>query len=120
MRTKITFLVVALAILASTTPAPAQQAEKVYRIGFLHPGDYTANQRIPPFLQGLRDFGYVEGRNIRIDRGSVTPMAFAVLRFTFRRNLDACWTGSSAGFAPLKILSTYCATRRYRTLGSVE
>ncbi len=67
MSRKIAFFITAFAILVSTIPAAAQQAGKIPTIGFLHPGDFTANQRIPPFLQGLRDFGYVEGRNIRIE-----------------------------------------------------
>ncbi len=58
---------IALVLITTAYPAMAQPAGKMHRIGFLHLGDYTANQRIPPFLQGLRDFGYVEGRNIRIE-----------------------------------------------------
>ncbi len=67
MNRKLAFLVTAFAFVLAAHPAAAQQAGKIPTIGFLHPGDHTANQRIPPFLQGLRDFGYVEGRNIRIE-----------------------------------------------------
>ena len=45
----------------------AQQAAKVPRIGFLtlNPG---ANPHLPEaFRQGLRDLGYVEGRNVVIE-----------------------------------------------------
>ena len=57
----------AVAILASVHPVIAQQAGKVYQIGYLHPGDRPSHQpRIDSFLQGLRDLGYVEGRNIEI------------------------------------------------------
>ncbi len=68
MRTKFVFLVVSLAILASTTPAPAQQAEKVYRVGLLSPGSArTHGGRLESLRQGMRDAGYVEGRDIFIE-----------------------------------------------------
>jgi len=38
--------------------------------------------------------------------GMVNPIAFAVLRLMASSNFVACSTGKSAGFAPLKILST--------------
>ena len=48
----------------------------------------------------------------RIDDGRVTPSAFAVLRFTASSKIVGCSTGSSAGLAPLRIRSTWAATRR--------
>jgi len=48
-------------ILAAPLIADAQQAKKAYKIGYL-----SANLPQPPpqrFLQGLRDLGYVEGRD---------------------------------------------------------
>jgi hypothetical protein len=41
--------------------------------------------------------------------GIVRPSDAAVLRFTPSSKTVGCSTGSSAGSAPLKILSTYCA-----------
>jgi len=41
-----------------------------------------------------------------IDGGIVSPRAFAVLRLITSSNLVGCSTGSSAGLAPLRILST--------------
>ena len=56
---------IALAVLASAHPAViAQQAEKVYRIGFL---DTTSPARIEAFRQEMRHLGYVEGRNLEIE-----------------------------------------------------
>ena len=49
----------------------------------------------------------------RIESGIVNPIAFAVLRLRTISNFVACSTGRSAGFAPLKILSTKYAARRY-------
>jgi putative ABC transport system substrate-binding protein len=48
--------------------AEAQPAGRVYRIGFL--GNSTAALEanlVGPFREGLRDFGYVEGRNVLIE-----------------------------------------------------
>jgi putative ABC transport system substrate-binding protein len=60
-------LLVLLALLAVPLAAEAQQAGKVYRIGFL--GNSTpaleANL-ISPFREGLRDLGYVEGQTVVI------------------------------------------------------
>jgi ABC-type uncharacterized transport system substrate-binding protein len=47
--------------------ASAQQAAKVPRIGYLA-GNLAANPHLrEAFLQGLRDLGYVEGRNVLIE-----------------------------------------------------
>ena len=46
------------------------------------------------------------------DRGIDKPSALAVLRLITNSNLVGCSTGSSAGLAPLSILSTYVAARR--------
>src|SRR5215813_1515673 len=48
-------------LLATPLAAEAQQAGKVWRIGFLQPGSSPANSK-GSFHQGLRDLGYVEGR----------------------------------------------------------
>src|SRR5258707_8553849 len=47
--------------------------------------------------------------------GMSMPSALAVLRFTTSSNLVGCSTGRSAGFAPLKILSTKAADRRCKS-----
>src|SRR5262249_44630311 len=49
--------------------------------------------------------------------GTSRPSALAVLRLISISNLVGCSTGRSAGFAPLKILSTYSAARRSMTSG---
>ncbi len=47
--------------------AEAQQAGKVYRIGFLGRGSPATNSAYIELLQGLRELGYVEGKNIIIE-----------------------------------------------------
>jgi len=55
--------VLAAFIVASVQFAQAQQAEKIYRIGVLFFG--SRNQpHLESFLRGLRELGYVEGKNI--------------------------------------------------------
>src|SRR6185369_11037625 len=48
--------------------------------------------------------------------GIVNPICFAVLRLMTNSNLVGCSTGKSAGFAPFKILSTYEAARRNKSV----
>ena len=45
----------------------AQQPKQVFRIGFLTTSPSTFPGRIEAFRQGLRDLGYVEGKNIVIE-----------------------------------------------------
>jgi putative ABC transport system substrate-binding protein len=55
-------------LLAAPFAAEAQQAAKVPRIGYLSGGDPAASPHLPEaFRQGLRDLGYVEGRNVVIE-----------------------------------------------------
>src|SRR5262249_30039033 len=55
-------------LLAAPLAAEAQQAAKVFRIGFLGsggPADHAP--RVDSFRQGLRDLGYIEGRTATIE-----------------------------------------------------
>jgi putative ABC transport system substrate-binding protein len=54
-------------LVAVPLAASAQQAVKVPRIGYLS-HNLAANSHLPEaFRQGLRDLGYVEGRNVVIE-----------------------------------------------------
>jgi putative ABC transport system substrate-binding protein len=60
--------IITLGILLGSLAAQAQQTGNVYRIGFL--GNSTAALEVNlvgPFREGLRDLGYVEGRNVLIE-----------------------------------------------------
>src|SRR5262245_61025975 len=55
-------------ILASPFAAGAQQTGKVYRIGIVSGGSPSRNSpHIEAFRQGLRDTGWVEGRDVLIE-----------------------------------------------------
>jgi putative ABC transport system substrate-binding protein len=73
MSKKIISLAIAAMILALSFPAQAQQPKSVPRIGFLsrdlHPSDSraAAPRNLEAFREGLRQLGYVEGKNIIIE-----------------------------------------------------
>ena len=68
MRKKILLSAVATLILASVFPGEAQQPKKVPRIGFQSAASPAAmTPRTAAFSQGLRELGYVEGKNIVIE-----------------------------------------------------
>ena len=55
-------------LLATPGTAVAQQTSKVYRIGYLSYFGCSEDKFLTgPFRQGLRDVGYVEGRNVLIE-----------------------------------------------------
>ena len=66
------------AVLAAPVGAEAQSSERVYRIGVLFEGTprpdmdghEPRSRLLRPFLQGLRELGYVEGRNLVVERRS--------------------------------------------------
>jgi putative tryptophan/tyrosine transport system substrate-binding protein len=57
------------ALLAVPRPVEAQQATKIAHIGMLLPGVATdpSEPYVGAFRQGLRDLGYVEGRNLVVE-----------------------------------------------------
>ena len=64
----VVFLALCSMLLAPCFPAQAQQAEKIPRIGYLSGSSLSVlAARIEAFRQGLRDLGYVEGKNIVIE-----------------------------------------------------
>ena len=62
-------VVLALSLALVPLAADAQQPGKVYRIGYLS-GNPQANtqEAIEAFIDAMRDFGFVEGRNLAIER----------------------------------------------------
>src|SRR5215475_6205810 len=61
------FLIAVGALLAAPLAAEAQQTAKVARVGYLSLNLAAAPHLPEAFRQGLRDIGYVEGRNVMIE-----------------------------------------------------
>ena len=92
-------LIVAI-LLAVAGIAEAQQPKKISRIGFLIGSSPTAiAARIEAFRQGLRDLGYVEGKNIVIEwryaEGKLDRLP-ALAAELVRLKIDIIGTGSPA------------------------
>ncbi len=85
---------VAIGVAAGPRAADAQKASKIARIGFLNTGSLDSPEyraTLDPFRQGLREFGYVEGRNIVIEaRGAdgKTERFSALARELLRLDVD--------------------------------
>ena len=90
---------------AWSLPARAQQASKIYRIGLFFSSTPPAELAgpdpiIPParaFLHGLRDLGYIEGRNLILERRTAEEGNFEripeIAAELVGRNPDAVVTG---------------------------
>ncbi|MGE5305359.1 MAG: ABC transporter substrate-binding protein [Alphaproteobacteria bacterium] len=81
------FVCLSLSILlfALSFPVEAQQAMKVYRIGYLSTSNLSARPAtLGAFRQGLRNLGYVEGKNLNIEYAS-TEKSLAARATEFAR-----------------------------------
>src|SRR5512132_4398579 len=68
MKKKLTVLTLCAVLFALCYSAWAQQPKKIPRIGFLGASSPSAiSARLEAFRQGLRELGYVEGKNIVIE-----------------------------------------------------
>ena len=65
LRGRIVVWLLATVLLTTVPPAEAQQPSKIPRIGYL--SGTTTNPRREAFRQGLRELGYVEGKNIVVE-----------------------------------------------------
>ena len=65
LRGRIVVWLLATVLLTTVPPAEAQQPSKIPRIGYV--SGTTTNPRREAFRQGLRELGYVEGKNIVIE-----------------------------------------------------
>ena len=105
MKKQITFLTLCAIIFGLCLPAEAQQS-KVPRIGFLFGASPSANAgRIEAFRQGLRELGYIEGKNVIIEvryaEGKLDRLP-ALAAELVRLNVDLIVTVGPAVTRPVK------------------
>ena len=86
--------------------AEAQQPTRIPRIGFLEATSYSTIQaRVEAFLQGLRELGYVEGKNIHIEyrwaEGKLDRLPNLAAELV-RLKVDVIVTGGPTAIPPAK------------------
>jgi putative ABC transport system substrate-binding protein len=88
-------------VLAAPLAAGAQPAQKVHRIGILSPSP-ASSSRVEAIREGLRSLGYVEGRNLAIERRDAKAEADlpALAAELVRLGVDLIVTGGSASIGP--------------------
>src|SRR4029453_6058343 len=121
--------VLTILILAIVYPAQAQQAKKVPRIGFLVPGSSVGySVRIEAFRQGMRELGYVEGKNIVIEgrwaeggAGRFPPPRRELVRLKVDavvfRSAAGSLAAKSAGFTAPGVFAAVTAPLGYGIIG---
>src|SRR5215468_1845319 len=68
MKKEITFLALCVMLLALCTSAEAQQAGKIFRIGYLDPSTVSGSAvLVEVFRQELSKLGWIEGKSIAIE-----------------------------------------------------
>ena len=101
MTKKIAGVVLSALLLAFCSPADAQQPTKIPRIGYLSGGFPSADApRTEAFQEGLRELGYVEGKNILIEyrhaEGKLDRLS-ALAAELVRLKVDVIVTGGGGG-----------------------
>ena len=99
MKNKMFCVALAAMLLALGFAAEAQQPAKIPRIGYLGEADLALTEA---FRQGLREHGYVEGKNIVIEyrnRERVKIQLAELASDLVRLNVDVIVTGGTATFA---------------------
>jgi putative ABC transport system substrate-binding protein len=101
----------AVILIATLQEAMAQPAERVYRLGILHPGTLVSSD---PFIANafsnpLRELGYVEGQNLIIERkyadGDFDRLPGLALELV-RRRVDVILAVGSPGVRAAKAATT--------------
>jgi ABC-type uncharacterized transport system substrate-binding protein len=105
-RGKLVNVALATLLFALSSSAEAQQSTKIYRIGYLTAASLSdIADRAQAFRQGLRELGYVEGKNLVIEwrdakgKSDRLPELAAEL---VRLNVDVIVTGGAGATRPIK------------------
>jgi putative ABC transport system substrate-binding protein len=95
----------AVGLLAAPLVAEGQPAEKVWRIGYLSPAVDHNNPIDQAFDHSMQGFGYIEGRNLRMERRYVAgqPARFGgAAADLVSLNLDLIVVWSTSGMLAVK------------------
>ena len=111
MRKTVIGFALSVMLSALCLPAEAQQPKEVPRIGYLTADSRSARAdvRAEAFRQGLREFGYVEGKNIIIDWRSAEGKLDRLHAFAtelVRLKVDVIVTGGPTATRPVKEATT--------------
>jgi putative ABC transport system substrate-binding protein len=91
-------------LLAAPLAAEAQQAIRVYQIGFLSPGSReAAAPYVKAFEEGLREFDYAESRNVAIEprfADGQTERLFGLATELVRLKVDVIMAGAAFAYFP--------------------
>ena len=100
--------VLTFGLLAASLPAEAQQAGKVYRIGYLFSGIAARDKSLlAAFQQGLQELGYLEGKNIVIEQRYGKRLRYSTLAAELvRLKVDIIVTGGGGASAAKEATST--------------
>jgi len=113
MKKKITVFTLCAMLFAFSFPICAQQPTKIPRIGYLSTnGDPSRRPRfVEAFRQGLRDLGYIEGKNIQVEyryaEGKLERVPGLVTELV-QLNVDALVLGTS--------IAIHAATKATKTI----
>jgi putative ABC transport system substrate-binding protein len=106
MSGKILIWLLATVLLTTAPPAEAQQPTKTPRVGYLSTNSPAAmSHRVEAFRQGLRELGYVEGKNIFIEwryAGGKLDRLPSLAAELVRLKVDVIVTGGSSATRPAK------------------
>ena len=111
MRKTVIGFALSVMLSALCLPAEAQQPKEVPRIGYLTADSRSTREdvRAEAFRQGLREFGYVEGKNIIIDWRSADGKLDRLHAFAtelVRLKVDVIVTGGPTATRPVKEATT--------------
>jgi putative ABC transport system substrate-binding protein len=90
MKKEVFGLALGAMLFALCLPAEAQQPAKIPRIGYIGGGAASDTSRIEALRLGLRELGYVEGKNIVIDNRYEEEKVESPLRTHIRARRAVC------------------------------
>jgi len=92
-------------LLAAPLGAEAQQAGKVYRIGFISASSPSSDPNWEVFVEKLRELGYVPSQNVVIERRAGegrSETSYSAAAELLHGKIDVIWVGGTPGALAVK------------------